>query len=185
MRRIATFLLALLLPLTAQAATEYFGQFATGGNADNLNANQLLCSLFTAPADVQTLNSLSYFSQAVTTSGQLKGIVFSSTGTFLAASAPFTFTGTGWATTSISLALTAGTSYCFGLIYSAGGAANGQYDFTASGGPSKVQSSNNFTSPTNATFSNVSNYTMTVYAAYTPTGGSTPALFGYFSSFWW
>lgn len=165
MKYLIIFLL-LLIPLPASAATEYFGNFTVAGNNDELNANQILCTLFTSPSDAGTLTSLSiYF--PVAGGNSMKMLIYSNTGTFLAASAGTAISSVGWATTTVSAVLSPSTQYCLGAIYQTNGT-NIQYDHSNTGA-SELSNGTTYASPGNVTYTSVPNYGMTIYAAYTPT----------------
>jgi len=181
---IATLLFVLLFPSFSFAATEYFGNFTVAGKSDNLNSGQMVCTDFTAPADAGTLTSLSMYFSAVN-GDAVKLVIYSSTGTFLAASTGGAIGATGWATSTVSLALTPSTVYCLGIVYQTGSSAP-TYDYSTTLGNAENGGTVGYSSPSNASFSTLTSYSQTIYAAYTPaSSGSTVAPAFSFLYGWW
>lgn len=145
-----------------------FGDNTTGGSSDNLNANQMLGSKFTAPSDVATLTHISFYVNNASTPFNVKVLIYSTTGTFIAASADTVVNTTGWNTIAISASLTPSTVYWLGVLYKAGGSANSAYDYDNTSGTAYHASGLTYASPSNVTFSTINNYGMTIYATYTP-----------------
>lgn len=97
------------------------------------------------------LKSITFYGRGASASGLVKGVVCNSSGVILAVSSPITF-NTATATRTISFTdgpiLYANTTYWIGIITDAGGRL---YYNSTTGGNSRIDTSNNFDSPTDPT----------------------------------
>ena len=146
-----------------------FGETTTGANSDWLNANQLLGNFVTSPSDAGTLTSMSLYWNAENGAQHVKYVLYDQSGNFLAASAGFLVTSTGWVTQSISYSLSPSTGYLLGVIFDEAGTSANAYDFHRSGVPAHTASGAGYSSPGNVTYGVTGiNYTLSIYATYTP-----------------
>lgn len=154
-----------------------FGTTSPSGNSDFLGANSILGNFVTSPSDAGTLTSMSLYWNVENGSQHVKYVLYDQSGNFLAASAGGLITGTGFQSQNISFSLSPSTGYLIGCIFQENGTASNQYDFLNSGGPAKTSAAAGYASPANVTYTNVNNYTMTIFATYTPSGGGASKTF--------
>lgn len=149
-----------------------FGNTTNAGNSDWLNANQVIGTTFTSPADAGTLTTLSLYVNNASTPFNVKLVVYTPSGTFLATSADTTLSATGFQSVPISLVLSPSTSYTLCVLYKAAGSSSGSYDFAATGS-SLTAGSVTYASPGNVSFGSVGSYSLTIFATYTPASVTT------------